>query len=256
MTRKKIANYNSNPDYLDYLTALRKFFTNDADIMPIIFGFNFYINGVYGIPYTDLFRTYDENFESIHGQEKTKLLIDNGTIGIINNQIYKNGGSLITSLETLRIYMLDRSNNYNIAFNPFTNVYSEAPKPIINVLETANPVVTSNGIDNSFAKGGLTQEQVTARIEQERLKAIEDAKKTPKNSQGSTNAPIKPKQIGSGAKGGDTKTTVKQKLNSIFSKLSFLSYKQSKKYKKQQMQTEADKRIKATGDYYNNLNKG
>jgi hypothetical protein len=59
MARRKKANYNSNPNYLDYLTALRTFFTNDTDIIPIIEAFNFYINGVYGIPYTDLFRIYE-----------------------------------------------------------------------------------------------------------------------------------------------------------------------------------------------------
>jgi hypothetical protein len=146
--KKKRANYNSNPNYLDYLTALRKFFTNDADIIPIIQEFNFYVNGVFSTPYVDLFRMYDENLEDIHGTEKTKQLIDDGTIGIINNQIYNNGnGSLITSLENLRVYMLDRSNKYTIAYNPFINAYAEALIPKINVLETANPVVTNNGID-------------------------------------------------------------------------------------------------------------
>jgi len=146
--KKKRANYNSNPNYLDYLTALRKFFTNDADIIPIIQEFNFYVNGVFSTPYVDLFRMYDENLEDIHGTEKTKQLIDDGTIGIINNQIYNNGnGSLITTLENLRVYMLDRSNKYTIAYNPFINAYAEALIPKINVLETANPVVTNNGIE-------------------------------------------------------------------------------------------------------------
>lgn len=205
MARKKIAKYNSNPNYLDYLTALRKFFTNDTDIIPIIQAFNFYINGVYGTPYTDLFRMYDENLEDIHGTEKTKQLIDDGTIGIINNQIYNNGnGSLITSLENLRVYMLDRSNKYTIAYNPFINAYAEALKPKINVLETANPVVTSNGIE--------VAEPVINELAAPEILTKQQPLKT-----------VAPK-----------KTTVKQKLNSIFSKLSFLSYKQSKKYKKQQ----------------------
>jgi hypothetical protein len=146
--KKKRANYNSNPNYLDYLTALRKFFTNDADIIPIIQEFNFYVNGVFSTPYVDLFRMYDDNLEDIHGAEKTKQLIDDGTIGIINNQIYNNGnGSLITSLENLRVYMLDRCKKYTIAYNPFINAYAEALIPKINVLGTANPVVTSNGIE-------------------------------------------------------------------------------------------------------------
>ena len=197
--KKKRANYNSNPNYLDYLTALRKFFTNDADIIPIIQEFNFYVNGVFSTPYVDLFRMYDENLEDIHGTEKTKQLIDDGTIGIINNQIYNNGnGSLITTLENLRVYMLDRSNKYTIAYNPFINAYAEALIPKINVLETANPVVTNNGID-------LAEPDLRNPID-----PLKD--------------PIKSKQIGSGKKGGDIKTKIAKKnpLKMLFNKLNVL----------------------------------
>jgi len=143
--KKKRANYNSNPNYLDYLTALRKFFTNDADIIPIIQEFNFYVNGVYSIPYTDLFKAYEENGDDIHGTEKMKQFIDDGTIGIIQQQVYQIG--LISSLENLRVYLLDRSKKYTIAYNPFINAYAEALIPKINNLGTANPVVTSNGFE-------------------------------------------------------------------------------------------------------------
>jgi len=197
--KKKRANYNSNPNYLDYLTALRKFFTNDADIIPIIQEFNFYVNGVFSTPYVDLFRMYDENLEDIHGTEKTKQLIDDGTIGIINNQIYNNGnGSLITTLENLRVYMLDRSNKYTIAYNPFINAYAEALIPKINVLETANPVVTNNGID-------LAEPDLRNPID-----PLKD--------------PIKSKQIGSGKKSGDIKTKIAKKnpLKMLFNKLNVL----------------------------------
>jgi hypothetical protein len=147
MARKKTANYNTaNPTYLDYLLALRKVFTNDTDIIPIIYEFNFYINGVFGTPYVDLFRMYDDNIEDIHGFEKTKQLIDNGSIGVINSEIYKSNGSLLSSLESLRVYLLDRSNKYNIGYNPMTNTYTEALKTVVNVLPEANPNVTSNGI--------------------------------------------------------------------------------------------------------------
>jgi len=150
--RKNRANYNSNPNYLDYLTALRKFFTNDADIIPIIMAFNFYINGVYSTPYVDLFRQYDENLEDIHGPEKTKQLIDDGTIGVINEQIYEQGGgSLITSLENLRIYLEDRQRKYTIAFNPFVLRYAEYQIPDKNDLGISNPAISINGVDPNAA---------------------------------------------------------------------------------------------------------
>jgi len=150
--RKNRANYNSNPNYLDYLTALRKFFTNDADIIPIIMAFNFYINGVYSTPYVDLFRQYDENLEDIHGPEKTKQLIDDGTIGVINEQIYEQGrGSLITSLETLRIYLEDRQRTFTIAYNPFVNAYAEYKIPAKNDLGSSNPAISINGVDPNAA---------------------------------------------------------------------------------------------------------
>lgn len=139
--KKKRANYNSNPNYLDYLTALQKFFTNNVDIIPIIMEFNFYVNGVFGIPYIDLFRSYDENMEDIHGTENTKSFIDDGTIGIINKQIYKANGNLLQSLEDLRVYLLDRSTKYSIVYNTFINAYAETIKPIVNNLPESNPVV-------------------------------------------------------------------------------------------------------------------
>jgi hypothetical protein len=202
MARRKKANYNSNPNYLDYLTALRKFFTNDTDIIPIIESFNFYINGVYGIPYTDLFRIYDENMNDIHGEEKTKQLIDEGTIGIINNQIYNiGGGSLITSLETLRVYMEDRRKKYTIAYNPFINAYAESITPVINVLETANPVVTTNGIDNS--------------------------------ANTSVDVPLGGSTIEKEIRAAQAETTAKKQRKSFWKHLAFLSYKNSARYKKQ-----------------------
>lgn len=147
MAKKYKANYNTaNPTYLDYLLALRKVFTNDTDIIPIIYEFNFYINGVFSTPYVDLFRMYDENIEDIHGAEKTKQLINDGSIGIINTEIYKSNGSLLSSLESLRVYLLNRSNKYNIGYNPMTNTYTEALKTVVNVLPEANPNVTNNGI--------------------------------------------------------------------------------------------------------------
>lgn len=148
MRKYKKANYNSNPNYLDFLTALKRFFTNDQDIIPIIDGFNFYVNGIYGTPFTDLFRMYDENKEDIHGPEKTKQLIDDGTIGIIDETIYKQGrGSMLTALEITRVYLEDRRKKYNIGFNPLTNSYTEALKPVINVLPDANPNTTTDGVN-------------------------------------------------------------------------------------------------------------
>jgi hypothetical protein len=120
-----------------------KFFTNDQDIIPIMSEFNFYINGVYSTPYTDLFRMYDENLEDIHGPEKTKQFIDDGTIGIINEAIYKQGnGSLLTALENTRVLLENKKAKYNVGFNPMSKTYTEALKPIVNVLADGNPVVS------------------------------------------------------------------------------------------------------------------
>lgn len=161
MAKKYKANYNTaNPTYLDYLLALRKVFTNDTDIIPIIYEFNFYINGVFSTPYVDLFRMYDENIEDIHGAEKTKQLIDDGSIGIINTEIYKSNGSLLSSLESLRVYLLDRSNKYTIAYNPFTNQYTEVKKMPVNTLPEANPNVTNNGIAVGETKASLPPKQI------------------------------------------------------------------------------------------------
>jgi len=241
MIRKKNrANYNSNPNYLDYLTALRKFFTNDADIIPIIMAFNFYINGVYATPYVDLFRQYDENLEDIHGPEKTKQLIDDGTIGVINEQIYEQGnGSLITSLETLRIYLEDRQRLYTIAYNPFVNAYAEYKIPAKNDLGSSNPAISINGVDpnaapiliGDYGKGGLTQEQVNENVRIQKLNEanLNNPQKTADTR--TTGNVIKPKQIGNATKGSETKTIiVKQNpLKKLFSKLSFLSHPKNKK---------------------------
>jgi hypothetical protein len=138
----KKANYNANPNYLDFLDAMRKFFTNDQDIIPIIAEFNFYINGVYSTPYTDLFRMYDENPEDIHGPEKTKQFIDDGTVGIINEAIYKIGkGSLLTALENTRVILENKKAAYNVGYNPITKTYTEALKPVVNNLPDGNPIV-------------------------------------------------------------------------------------------------------------------
>jgi hypothetical protein len=150
MRRKKLAMFEGTADnksaYLNYLTALRKFFTNDEDIIPVIFDFNFYVNGVYGIPYLDLFRNYEENLEDIHGSEKTKALTDDGTIGLINEMIYKIGnGSLIASLEAMRMIIIDKTKTFYVVYNPFFNAYTEAPKPQMNNLGNDFPEVVSNG---------------------------------------------------------------------------------------------------------------
>jgi len=143
----KRANYNANPNYLDFLDALRKFFTNDQDIIPIIAEFNFYVNGVYSTPLTDLFRMYDENPEDIHGAEKTKTFIDDGTIGIINQAIYKQGnGSLLTALENTRVLLENKKSKYNVGYNPITKTYTEALKTPVNVLPDGNPVVLPGGL--------------------------------------------------------------------------------------------------------------
>jgi hypothetical protein len=197
MAKKYKANYNTaNPTYLDYLLALRKVFTNDADIIPIIYEFNFYINGVFSTPYVDLFRMYDDNIEDIHGPEKTNQLINDGSIGVINNEIYKSNGSLLSSLESLRVYLLNRSNKYNIGYNPMTNTYTEALKTVVNVLPEANPQISQMG--NVF----LTQAQLEA-------KQI-----------GGTNASLPPKT--------KTKIAKKNPLKMLFSKLSFLLNKKKK----------------------------
>ena len=200
--RKNRANYNNNPNYLDYLTALRKFFTNDADIIPIIMAFNFYINGVYSTPYVDLFRQYDENLEDIHGPEKTKQLIDDGTIGVINEQIYEQGrGSLITSLENLRIYLEDRQRTFTIAYNPFVNAYAEYKIPAKNDLGSSNPAISINGVDPNAAP--IIVNKTLAKIDVVNNNQIPISKLT------------KPKQ--------------KNAFKSFFKKLSFLSHPKNKK---------------------------
>ena len=209
MAKKYKANYNTaNPTYLDYLLALRKVFTNDTDIIPIIYEFNFYINGVFSTPYVDLFRMYDDNMEDIHGPEKTKQLIDNGSIGVINSEIYKSNGSLLASLESLRVYLLNRSNKYNIGYNPMTNTYTEALKTVVNVLPEANPNVTNNGL------------------------AVDEKRDLP-------------------ALGLTTTKTTTKKRKSFWAYLSFLSHPKNKKAK---VETETEKRIRSTGEYYKNLN--
>jgi hypothetical protein len=215
MARKKIANYNSNPNYLDYLTALRKFFTNDVDIIPIIQEFNFYVNGVYAIPYTDLFRAYEENGDDIHGTEKMKQFIDDGTIGIIQNQVYQIG--LISSLENLRVYMLDRSKKYTITYNPFINAYAEALIPKINNLGTVNPVVTSNGID--LANDEIKDLPALPMIDK---KVANDEVQNPQQPRiiGGTKASLPPKK--------KTKIVRKNPIKILFSKLNFLLNKKKK----------------------------
>jgi len=207
MARKKIANYNANPNYLDYLDALRKFFTNDTDILPIVMEFNFYINGVYNIPYTDLFRQYLENLNDIHGEEKTKSLIDDGTIGIINDQIYKNGnGSLIQSLESLRVYILDRLKSYNISWNPITMQYIEIKKLPVTQLQTSNPEVINNNDATTSGEGALTEDEIIkAKIEQGVIS--EPLRQAPPNAE-------------------------KKHRKSFWQHLGFLSYKNSARYKK------------------------
>jgi hypothetical protein len=213
----KKANYSANPNYLDFLDAMRKFFTNDQDIIPIIAEFNFYVNGVYSIPFTDLFRAYDEDFEGIHGTEKTKQLTDDGTIGIINEAIFKVGkGSLLTALENTRIILENKKAAYNVGYNPMTKSYTEALKPLVNVLADANPIVTNN-------KDGLTQEQVNERIKQEALKELERQNSVYKGSQKATT--ITAPTTGSGAKRGDAKP----KKKSFWKYLSFLSHPKNKK---------------------------
>lgn len=139
---KKVA-YVGKPKstYLQFLLAFENMFTNKQNVLPIIDEFNFYINGAYSTPLTDLFRMYEENFEDIHGAEKTKELIDNETVGIINEYIYNANGSLLQALENLRVYILDRKNKYNIVYNPMSNIYTETLKTVVNVLDDANPIV-------------------------------------------------------------------------------------------------------------------
>lgn len=144
--------YNTNTSYLDFLLAFEKMFTNKQNVLPLIYGFNFYVNGVYSTPLTDLFRMYEDNLEDIHGTEKTKTLTDDGTIGIINKYIYNAGGSLINALEKLRVFLLDRAGTHNIIFNPMQNLYTETLKTAVNVLPDSNPVV-GNGQQNPPANG-------------------------------------------------------------------------------------------------------
>lgn len=143
MKKIKKVSYVGTPKstYLEFLLAFENMFTNKQNVLPIIDEFNFYINGAYSTPLTDLFRMYEENFEDIHGAEKTKELIDNGTVGIINEYIYNADGSLIQALENLRVYILDRKNKYNIVYNPMLNIYTETLKTAVNVLQDANPIV-------------------------------------------------------------------------------------------------------------------
>jgi hypothetical protein len=217
----KKANYNANPNYLDFLDAMRKFFTNDQDIIPIISEFNFYINGVYSIPYTDLFRMYDENLEDIHGPEKTKQFIDDGTIGIINEAIYKIGkGSLLTALENTRVLLENKKAAYNVGFNPMSKTYTEALKPVVNVLPDGNPVVTN------LNKNQLTQEEVNEIIRLAKLQELERnaAKPDLRNPVDPLKDTIKAPTTGSGAK--------KKAKKSFWKYLSFLSHPKNKKINK------------------------
>jgi hypothetical protein len=226
MAKKYKANYNTaNPTYLDYLLALRKVFTNDADIIPIIYEFNFYINGVFSTPYVDLFRMYDDNIEDIHGPEKTKQLINDGSIGVINNEIYKSNGSLLSSLESLRVYLLNRSNKYNIGYNPMTNTYTEALKTVVNVLPEANPQISQMG--NVF----LTQAQLEAKTANDEIKRA-------------GGGPIDEKFAKK-----KTKIIKKNPLKILFNKLGILLNKKKK------VETETEKRIRSTEEYYKNLQK-
>jgi len=220
--KKNRANYNSNPNYLDYLTALQKFFSNNVDIIPIIMDFNFYVNGVFGIPYVDLFRSYEENMEDIHGTVNTKSFIDDGTIGIINEQIYKANGSLMQSLENLRVYLLDRSTKYNIIYNTFINAYSETIKPVVNNLPDANPVVTNNSYNEKLAEiqklyddGDIGEGEYKKRISELNAKFLSnDEIKHPRDS----------RVIG----GTKAKITKKNPFKILFSKLGILLNKKKK----------------------------
>jgi hypothetical protein len=143
----KKANYNANPNYLDFLDALRKFFTKDQDIIPIILDFNFYVNGVYDVPLNDLFRAFEFDGQDYHSTEQLKQFTDDGTIGILRDAIYKIGnGSLIMALENLRVILLNKKEKYNVGYNPMTLTYTEALKTPINVLPDANPEVIEGEI--------------------------------------------------------------------------------------------------------------
>jgi hypothetical protein len=215
--KKKIAKYSGSGNYLDYLTALRKFFTNDVDIIPLLEAFNFYVTGVYGTPYVDLFRMYVENPADIHGESKYKELIDDGTVGIINAQIYAKGGSLIQSLEDLRMYINDRAKKYTIAYNPFINAYAEYEIPKINDLGTANPVISTVGVPSDAAPIIVNNDLAAADEIQNPMQPLTDERI--KATQTTTlQQPLKPK----------TK-------KSIWKYLGFLSYKNSARYKKQQI---------------------
>jgi hypothetical protein len=143
MARRKKANYDGEKNYLQFLTALRRMFTNDVDIIPIIDEFNFYIKGAYGQTYLDLFRAYEENPEDIHGTEKYKKFIDDGTIGVINEEVYRANGNLIQALESLRVFLEDRRTKYIITYSPFVNAYVETVKPNMVVLSSTNPEIVN-----------------------------------------------------------------------------------------------------------------
>jgi len=142
----KKANYNANPNYLDFLDALRKFFTKDQDIIPIISEFNFYVNGVYDIPLNDLFRAFEYDGDDYHSTEQLKQFTDDGTIGILRDAIYKQGnGSLIMALENTRVILENKKAKYNVNYNPITKTYTEALKIPVNVLPDGNPEVRGGG---------------------------------------------------------------------------------------------------------------
>ena len=143
MARRKKANYDGEKNYLQFLTALRRMFTNDVDIIPIIDEFNFYIKGAYGQTYLDLFRAYEENPEDIHGTEKYKKFIDNGTIGVINEEVYRANGNLIQALESLRVFLEDRRTKYIVTYSPFVSAYVETVKPNMVTLSSTNPEIVN-----------------------------------------------------------------------------------------------------------------
>ena len=152
MARRKKANYDGEKNYLQFLTALRRMFTNDVDIIPIIDEFNFYIKGAYGQTYLDLFRAYEENPEDIHGTEKYKKFIDDGTIGVINEEVYRANGNLIQALESLRVFLEDRRTKYIITYSPFVSAYVETVKPNMVVLSSTTPQVISSESETIYTE--------------------------------------------------------------------------------------------------------
>lgn len=164
----KRKNYSGTSNYLDFLTAFRKFFTNGEDVIPIIDEFNFYVPGVYGTPYVDLFRMYDEAMDEIHGGGKLKELIDDRTVGVINETIYKQGnGSLLMALENIRVVLENKRKNYNVGLNPISDVYTESLKPVVNVLPDSNPDVLPGGLGGP---GGGNQSDVIVNSQQPKPK--------------------------------------------------------------------------------------